>query len=29
MITPVFGINAEIGKGTYGLISFGISGKIN
>ena len=29
MITPVFGINAEIGKGAYGLISFGISGKIN
>lgn len=29
LITPVFGINAEIGKGTYGLISFGISGKIN
>jgi len=29
MLTPVFGINAEIGKGTYGLISFGISGKLN
>ena len=28
MITPVFGINAEIGKGTYGLISFGISGSL-
>ncbi|HOY97387.1 MAG TPA: hypothetical protein PK509_16710 [Catalimonadaceae bacterium] len=28
LITPVFGINAEIGKGNYGLISFGISGSI-
>ena len=28
LITPVFGINAEIGKGTYGLISFGISGSL-
>ena len=29
LITDNFGIMAEVGKGSFGLISFGISGKLN